>query len=346
MKIQRRIVFLLFVSAVASALHSQPSDSYPKAFKELNDMLNGTIPLDFKRAVFVTENAYKDNTLDYGQFCAAIRYYTEISKGIARENALYYNDDDYEKIKVYSSVFRMMTDTVRLKINDSTRILLPPFRYNFDDFAGDHNWANMFVTTLLETRKGNCHSLPFLYKIVVEELGERTWLALAPNHIYIKLQNKQSGWYNTELTSGQFPTDAWLMASGYIHMDAVSNGIYMDTLSQRQSIALCLVDLAQGYQRKSKDATADFAMMCCDTALHYFPYYINGLLLKTDILSKRYRAIQNKKSAEAKALLASMEQLYTEIHRLGYRQMPKQNYLPWINQLTKEKEKYKNRNMQ
>ena len=65
----------------------------------------------------------------------------------------------------------------------------------------------------------------------MDELGEKCWLALAPNHMYIKAKTQHIGWYNIELTTGDFPTDAWLMASGYIHLDAVRNGIYTDTLS-------------------------------------------------------------------------------------------------------------------
>gem|GEM_PF-4659315 len=42
------------------------------------------------------------------------------------------------------------------------------------------------------------------------------YLAMAPNHTYIKLRSDKNGWYNTELTSASFPIDSWLMVSGYI----------------------------------------------------------------------------------------------------------------------------------
>jgi hypothetical protein len=38
-----------------------------------------------------------------------------------------------------------------------------------------------------------------------EELGQDAYLLLAPNHIYIKTQNKRVGWYNIELTCSDFP---------------------------------------------------------------------------------------------------------------------------------------------
>ena len=84
----------------------------------------------------------------------------------------------------------------------------PPYSYDFTDFDGKEDWRQMFVIKLLQTHSGNCHSLPFLYKILIEENGEKANLALATNHIYIKHQIKKSGWYNTELTSGIFPIDA------------------------------------------------------------------------------------------------------------------------------------------
>ena len=87
--------------------------------------------------------------------------------------------------------------------------------------------------------------MPLLYKLIMDKLGEKCWLSLAPNHMYIKAWNKRAGWYNIELTCADFPTDAWLTASGYIHLDAIRNGIYMDTLSVQQSIALCLTDIVR-----------------------------------------------------------------------------------------------------
>src|SRR5690606_33829743 len=147
--------------------------------------------------------------------------------------------------------------------------LYEPFDYNFDDPFGHNNWNSMFVSNLLMSRKGNCHSLPFLYKILAEQLGIEAHLALAPNHIYIKHRSEKDGWYNTELTSGIFPIDAWIMASGYVHIDAIRNGVYMKALNNKESIALCLVDLAQAYQTQ-EFYDLDFVIKCADKALEYF----------------------------------------------------------------------------
>jgi hypothetical protein len=219
-----------------------------------------------------------------------------------------------------------MTDSVPFVWNDSI-VKHTPFAYNFDDFAGQKEWSNMFVSTLMQTKKGNCHSLPFLYKMIMDELGQDAYLSLAPNHIYIKANNKRAGWYNIELTCGDFPTDAWLASSGYIHTDAIRNGIYMDTLSLKQSVALCLIDLAQGYQAKFGLQDGSYILQCCETALTYFPNYINALLLKAETLTALYKLNEGEES------LAPMNALLAHIHQLGYRKMPSNMYLNWLNSM-------------
>jgi hypothetical protein len=257
---------------------------------------------------------------------------------------LTYQDKDKNRTKVYASVFRFMTDTIPFFANDTAYILHLPFYYNFEDFSGERDWSNMFVTKLLETHQGNCHSLPILYKLIVEEMGERAWLSFAPNHLYIKLRNQQSGWYNTELTSGNFPTDAWLIASGYIHLDAVRNGVYMDTLSQKESVAMCLIDLAEGFQKKfGNDFNPGFVLSCCETALKYFPDDVNALLLQAETLMRAYRKQPDKNLPENKELYARLNGMYSRIHKLGYRKMPDRMYLEWLMSLKNPNELYHNR---
>jgi hypothetical protein len=205
------------------------------------------------------------------------------------------------------------------------------------------------------TRTGNCHSLPFLYKIVAEELQAKAYLAMAPNHIYIKQHCKGGGWYNTELTSAIMPVDAWIMASGYIHTDAIMNSLYMDSLSTKQSLAVCVTDLANGYQKRFGTGDGAFILQCCALALQYYPHYINALLLKAETLKKKLENLMSQtgtnypkevtRTPEGKQLFAQMQQVYTSIHQLGYRQMPKKMYQDWLEQLNREKEKYTNKKM-
>ena len=268
--------------------------------------------------------------------------------------SLNYNEKDKEKILKNFAVFKLMTDTNQYYIDNTSYVITNPYTYDFDDFWGERDWTKMFVLKLISTNKGNCHSLPFLYKILCEELGTEAYLAMAPNHIYIKQYSNAIGWYNTELTSGQFPIDAWIMASGYIHLSAIQNGVYMDTLSTKQSLAVCLTDLAKGYERKFP-GELDFIVRCVDMALKHYPMYTNALILQAETLKKKFEnsmadagakyPSQMFKKPEEKELFDKMEKSYFHIHQIGYRMMPKEMYVNWLVDLKKNKEKYQNKEM-
>jgi len=324
-----KLLLFLFVILSYSSINAQNTEQiYENTFNSVDSMLTGTKPLSFQQAVYLTENAFFYNQLDKNAFDAAVRFNTSICKGIIASGNIEYPEKDKEKATAQCAVFVFMTDSIPVATSNGT-IIHTPFTYNFDDFAGQKEWSSMFVSTLMRTQKGNCHSLPYLYKMIMDELGQPAYLSLAPNHIYIKAQNKRVGWYNIELTCGDFPTDAWLMASGYIHTDALRNGIYMDTLSTKQSVSLCLVDLAQGYQAKFGIQDGSFILKCCETALTHFPKYINAMLLKAETLTALYKQSE-KDSEQSKKLFAQMNETYMHIHELGYRKMPQGMYLNWL----------------
>jgi hypothetical protein len=134
-----------------------------------------------------------------------------------------------------------------------------------------------------------------------------------------------------------------LIATGYIHLDAVRNGVYMDTLSQVQSIAMCLIDLAEGFQKKYGEINPNFVLSCCETALKYYPNYVNALLLQAETLMKIYRNQNDKNTPANKELFTRLADMYARIHDLGYRKMPDRMYLEWLMSLQSPNELYHNR---
>src|SRR5690606_7060181 len=164
-----------------------------------------------------------------------------------------------------------------------------------------------------------------------------------PNHVYIKHKNKASGWYNTELTSGIFPNDAWLMASGYVHVDAIKNGVYMKALNNRESIALLLIDLANAYQKSFPDNDGSFPLICAEIATNAYPNFASALILKAEIHKRQLEKETNIE--KGKANFKELEQEYAHIHEIGYRFMPEQMYLNWLVSLKTERDKFENKNL-
>lgn len=324
LRIYFAILFLLSVSCVNLYAESDKSP-YLNRFMHIRSMLTNN-NIDFRRAVFLTEDAYLNEQLTENTFNSVIDVYSSLCKGIMSSGEIIYTEKDKDIVLAQCATFLFLSDTTDIDI-DNEVIPHIPFKYNHSDFAGQKDWSNTFVSTLMQTKEGNCHSMPYLYKMIMDELGYECHLALAPNHMYIKANNKKVGWYNIELTCGDFPTDAWYAASGYIHTDAIRNGIYMRALSDKESVAMTLVDLAQGYQSKFGIEDGSFIIKCCDTALEHFPNYINAMLLKAEILTELYK--QNNDDQ----IFSEMTTLLTNIHQLGYRKMPQQMYLNWMKSL-------------
>ena len=338
----KKIICLVLLLGFLSSAAQNKEVLFEKSYIQLNRMLENPNEYSFKKAVFSVEDAYLDGNLDTVFINNQIKVLHNLSLSLIRERFLYYPEKDKETVNKWASVFEVMCDTIPLNLNNKSYDYIP-FGYDFNDVFGHRQWSDMFVSKLLITRKGNCHSLPYLYKILSEELGVEANLALAPNHIYIKHKSQKDGWYNTELTSGIFPIDAWLMASGYVHIDAITNGVYMKALNNNESIALVMLDLAQAYQNKFAENDGAFILKCCEAAIKAYPNFANALILKAET---RKTQIEREKNPElATAQFRELEKQYAHIHQIGYRNMPESMYLNWLLTLKTERNKYENKKL-
>lgn len=340
-----RIIAIIVLSITLSAAvsNAQPQKSkYEISLGNLDSILSniGT----FKEAVFVVENTFHNDSISKDNFDSQISFSISIIKNWVRANTLKdYHLKDSLNVLYNFGIHHFLKDTTKVNTRLGVGIISLPYTYDFNDFFGHNDWSNMFVTKLLATHKGNCHSLPYLYKILADELGATCWLSLAPNHMYIKNRCKKIGWYNTELTSGEFPIDAWITTSGYIPVKAVQTGIYMDTLSNQQAIALCVLDLAKGYEFQTKNYYDGFIIKCCDLVLQYHPVNVQAMLLKAETLKRIYEKQKADKNAEATATYNQMEELYIMMFDLGYREMPEKMYMQWLRSVTQQRDKYGNK---
>lgn len=57
--------------------------TFEKSYRELLEMFDGKAPYSLKRAEFLVENAFYDNTMNYDKFCHDIDSFVTISEGVA-----------------------------------------------------------------------------------------------------------------------------------------------------------------------------------------------------------------------------------------------------------------------
>jgi len=322
-------ILIIFSTIFSLNVYAQDGKQYYiDAFKEQLAMIQGQKPISFKRAVFITENAFYQGKLDYQAYC------TDITNIGLRLKTLVHNRG-YEKYKTAGNwaAYMFMTDSSILNY-------YKPYRYDFDDYMGDKDWTKQFVTKLMKTHTGNCHSLPFFYKILCDEIGVKASLALGPNHVYIKHIDEKGQWTNLELTSGRITSDQWLIEAMEISVEAIKSGAYMAPLSDKESIALTIDDLAETYNfQYGKDK---FLLDMVDTAISYFPTCIPLWELKSNCCIELVKK-ENKKPIPDKKIVDENTTLYraaqAKIDELGYKDESPEHYKAFLQGMENEKKR-------
>ncbi|SFF57861.1 hypothetical protein [Thermoflexibacter ruber] len=320
---------------------------YESAFAKFQNMLSGKEPLNLKRAVYLVENSYYENTMPYQEFDETLR-------NIAGLISLKMKQDKMPNNQLAKNlvIYQFMADTFKVKIPHKENQVFThyPFKYDFEDYRGEKDYRKMFVSKLLLQHSGQCHSMPLLYLLLAEELGAKAWLSYSPNHSFIKFM-VNGRLQNYETTNGHFTTDAFALSSGFIKAEALANKVYLDTLSKKQLIAHCLMDLALGYEHKY--GYNEFSLKCANLALKHHPQNITALMTKANyynaLLSyvakqskeKRLPNIQFGDVPQVYELYNKMKQAQQDLDDIGFAEMPQEAYQNWLKGIQKEAEKSK-----
>lgn len=235
---------LLAILTFLTTFGQEKSEQYfQEVVDEISQMLEEQKPIDFKRAVFLVENAYMNGTLDWDYFNKEIGSKIPVfEKMIAQTGFGKYKTGKNWAIHTY------MTDTTVFD-NGNQR-----YHYDYVNYTND---TTGLVYNLLKTNLGNCRSLPYLYKIWCNEFGATAYLSTAPMHVYVRQQDENGVWWNIELTSKYkyVPSEDYVVQL-QITEEARKSGLYMKALSEKENLALCLDDLLRYYMQRN-DVTCD-----------------------------------------------------------------------------------------
>lgn len=310
----------------------------------LTDMQQGKRPFSITEAIYYIENAYYKGGLKKEVFTQAIEARADLCKQIMQREKL---NTENNIAKNYAIQKLYQQENLYKNPQTGKTIKVQRLQYDFTDFMGDSSHTQMFVSKLLTTGKGQCHSMPLLYLCIAEQLGAKANLSLAPEHSFIRFADDEDGLYNFETTNGRIVTDKWLLQSGYITSTAIRNKIYLDTLSEKQLLSLCILDLIMGYQYDN--GYDGFTETALKYALQLYPMGIQQHIMFSNFWAmKMFRAIKyyGISSADAmsnypvaSALQKRMLREYEIIDGLGYQQMPKEAYQKWLQSVDEQKEK-------
>lgn len=255
--------------------------------------------------------------LDYSKYCHDIDSVTFILKRFIEVNNL----QKYRTAPNYA-LFEYFTKPNPMNGNNA-------FTYDFDDFTGKNDFRNLFITKVMNTHKGQCTSLPLYYKILCDELGGQSSLAFAPKHVYIKHIGEDGKWVNIELTNGHFVRDEWMIQTMNVSTEAIRNGIFLTTLSDKENIAFMMTQLGKAYQQKY-DSWDYFPLRCAEEVLNVLPNFCDALVLKFCVhqqfgfaFQKRYG---NVVTPYTEYNYSEFQHMINNLDNLGYSQQTDEEY--------------------
>lgn len=235
-------------------------------------MLSENNSHSIKRAVFLAEWAYFEGKLDYQtDFCDEI---DRITKFVL----LFYKINN---LREYKTGKQMALNEYFFRPYSGNNYT--PYTYDFENSSiHEDTWETQFVSKVLMSHKGQCRSLPWMYKILASEIGADAYIARAPRHSYIMYKDEDhftpEDWINLELTTHQMQPAFWIKQDFEISDMAVQVGTYMTPLTDLETVACQLADIAFGYHEKFQRYD-EFTYYCSAKSLEYYPQNPNAVII-------------------------------------------------------------------
>ncbi|MDR6821157.1 regulator of sirC expression with transglutaminase-like and TPR domain [Neorhizobium sp. 2083] len=202
-----------------------------------------------------------------------------------------------------------------------------PFVYDLSDPLGE-NPANRLLQRYLDTRQGNCITMPILLLALGQRLGLDMALAQAPLHVFVKYTDDAGSTWNLEATSGGgFTRDLWYRQKLPMSDAAVANGTYLRALTHDEAVALMASFLVEHHLAEGQFQAA---ISTADVILQHYPDFAYllvkkgsayGALLRSELAGKYTRASDIPADVKAKADRLYQENLtaFAKAEALGWR---------------------------
>jgi hypothetical protein len=342
---QRQAAIKTLLSSGFPSQADKDSIYFHQAFEEILAMLENKKPLNLGRTVFLIENAWYGNSLNYFEYQNFINNKVQLCRQKIAEEKL----DGKNNMVKNMMLFRLIADTLHFKGAGKEEMTTHlPIQYDNDDFESKKNYDSHFVTKLMRSGIGQCHSMPLYYLILAEVIGAEAYWALAPHHGFIKIKDENNAWYNIELTCNAILSDAHYVNHSYIKAEAIRSKLYLNPLDKKDIVIEMLLNLVKYYSKKY--GFDNFFLRCINTILEYSPNNLGSLMFKfgynkhlvlalAHILEAKNEDILLQKLPEALGYIEEMGKVVKQIDDLGYEDTPPELYAIWLDYIAKQKEK-------
>ena len=311
-----------------------------KALDVIKKQLDGLAHLSLAEAYYEIEQAYGNPYLSKNEYYDVINESKEFILQWMNQRNL----DQKNPEAVHYAIQKFIGSKLSIRIKKGSEDVIEttkihfPFFYDFEDYKGEKDHRNFFVTKALATGSGQCNSLPALYLILAEQLGVQAYLSFVPHHALIMYPRNDGSLVNYEVTASTKLSSKWYKEILHIKTEAIKSGIYLKPLNKREIIGNLAIDLAHGYIRKNGLYDIKLINDCIKTASNQFPkqnnLYIHlmrsfkfSLMLEMEMEKQHIVDKDNiPKGSQADKLYNLLLKNEALIFHLGYHKLPDNIY--------------------
>lgn len=163
------------------------------------------------------------------------------------------------------------------------------YSYDFSPGASKRD-ENHYLNSILDSKRGNCSTMPMLYLVIAQRLGYPIYPVAAPDHLFLRYVEGRGKYLNIEATNAtaNMPNDETYIKGLSIGEMALMKGSYLRTMTYRQYMGDLLATNATTtlYLRDNVDRAINYL----ETAVFLnpqFPDYYD--MLKNAYLQKSRR---------------------------------------------------------
>jgi regulator of sirC expression with transglutaminase-like and TPR domain len=219
-----------------------------------------------------------------------------------------------------------------------------PFQYDLDDPFARRDGSRL-LSTYLDTRRGNCVTMPVLLVILGRRLGLQLHLARAPHHLFVKFQDEDGAWWNIEATAGGYKRDESYVRDTGISPRALETGIYLRPLHAREAVATLSGDLANALRQRGDDTAA---LALSERALAVDPRDVGAMVrigsIHARAIERRFHArwadasdVPAALHAEYRALSQANAHWFASAEALGWQQPSPESEAHYLRAIEAEK---------
>lgn len=257
-----RLIFICLTMLLHIYAHAEYSIVYyERAYELIYRQLYHQREVPFKDIVFAIENAYLGGSANYDEYNREIERMVSALQRQADTYAYLEPTRDMALLRAISSCYIESNEANHGK----------PFRYDMLPTLQRNYPHYGLVTTLLNTGRGTCRSMPFLFKILADELGVKAYLSATPNHLFIQHQDARGKWWNFETTAGRYFSIETMVELTGVRPAGIFSKLYLSPFRDNELMIICLDDLMEAYFLRTGRYTDPFTRKCYGVGLLFYP---------------------------------------------------------------------------